>query len=198
MNEEKRKDGDITSLLQRWRKGDPRVEDRLLELVYNELKHISSAYLRSHHPREPMETAELVNEAYLRLVSARGAGPSWENRAHFFGIAAKLMRQVLVDHVRHRCAGKRGGGKMDYSLNTRADLPDGRSWKLLELEDALTELEKVYPRRAHLVELRYYTGLTIEETAKVMGISDRTVKREWKAARSWLNLYLLGSHKFGF
>ena len=175
---------DVTQLLVAWGNGDRAALDRLMPLVYEELRRLARHYMSRERPGHTLQTTALVNEAYLRLVGQESM--RWENRAHFFGIAARLMRQILVEHARGRQAAKRGGGRYRLSLSKvdrSASRPDVN---LIALDEALGRLEAVDPQKSRIVELRYFGGLGIEETAEVIGISPATVKRDWKMARAWL------------
>jgi RNA polymerase sigma factor (TIGR02999 family) len=157
--------------------------NKLLPLVYNELRIIASSYLSQEHSRHTIQTSDLVHEAYLRLAEA---DISWQNRAHFFGIAARSMRQILVDYARRRNAAKRGGGMTRVSLNESVLVMDEDFSRLLMLDDALGKLEQVDSRLCKVVELRYFSGLTVKETAEVLFVSTRTVENDWSLAKAWL------------
>jgi RNA polymerase sigma-70 factor (ECF subfamily) len=178
--------GNITQLLLKWSGGDQAALDQLMPLVYDELRQLARSYLRRRDNRHSMQPTALVNEAYLRLVNQREV--DWRNRAQFFGLAAKLMRDLLVDHVRERRAAKRGGGKYNLSL-TYADQTERRPQSeidLIALDEALNRLSALSERQGRIVELRFFGGLTIPETAAALGISHATIEREWSAARAWL------------
>lgn len=173
---------EVTALLRDWSGGDRQALERLMPLVYGELRRLAASYLRRERPDHTLQPTALVNEAYLRLVDQRSV--SWANRAHFFGIAAQLMRRILVDHARRRQAAKRAAV---YRVTATAGSPSGdRAPELLALDGALSDLEKLDARQARIVELRFFAGLTVEETAEVTGVSPATVKREWRTARAWL------------
>jgi RNA polymerase sigma factor (TIGR02999 family) len=174
----------VTDRLRAWGRGDTAALDRLMPVVYEELGRQARRYLRHERPGHTLETAGLVHEAYLRLVDQRKA--DWQNRAQFFGVAAQLMRRVLIDHARSRQAAKRGGVGIQITLEDATVRAEERGVDLLELDEALTRLAALDPQQARVVELRYFTGLSIEETAEVLGISTATVKREWALARAWL------------
>jgi RNA polymerase sigma factor (TIGR02999 family) len=176
---------DVTALLQAWSEGDQAALDRLLPAVYEELHRQAERYMRTQPPGHTLQTTALVHEAYLRLVTRKGA--EWDGRAHFFGVAAKAMRSILVDHARARRAAKRGGGAEPVTLAGIEDSA-GRAKDLdvLELDDALARLTDLDPRKGSLVELRYFAGLSIEEAAASLGVSPATAKREWRLARAWL------------
>jgi RNA polymerase sigma factor (TIGR02999 family) len=174
----------ITDLLIQWREGDRAALDRLVSLVYKELRRMAGYYMRRRRPGDTLQTSALINEAYLRLVDHKNM--RWQNRAHFFAVAAQAMRRILVDHARARNAAKREGGGLKVSLDQAADLFQQRSEELIMLDDALKELALFDARKNRIVELRYFGGLSVEETAQVLGVSAVTVKREWRAARLWL------------
>lgn len=174
----------VTELLQAWGKGDAAALDQLVPAVYDELHRQAERYLRRERPGHTLQTTGLVHEAYLRLVDQRQA--DWQNRAQFFGVAAQMMRRVLIDHARSKHAAKRGGSGIQVTLEDATAAAEERGLDLLELDEALTRLAALDPQQAKIVELRYFTGLGIEETAQVLGISPATVKREWAMARAWL------------
>ncbi len=178
--------GEVTRLLAEFSNGNPEAEAKLMPLVYNHLHRLAASYMRGERPDHTLQPTGLVNEAYLRLAS-QGA-TKWRDRTHFFGIAARLMRQILVEHARARHAEKRGGtAQMVVSLDKGLDVSSARSGEVLQLDDALQCLERLDPQQARIVELRFFGGLTVEETAEVLGISPRTVKRDWAVARAWLH-----------
>ncbi len=177
-------DENITQLLVHWGKGDPAALDRLMPLVYDELRRLAESYLRRQPYHHTLQPTLLVHEAYLRLVDQRGT--SWDNRAQFFGMAATLMRRILVDHTREQMAEKRGGGEFKLSLAHADQIGRERDVDLIALDDALETLAVLNPQHGRIVELRYFGGLTIEETASVMGVSHTTVERGWNLARAWL------------
>ena len=175
----------MTGLLRRWEEGDQEALEELMPLVYGELRRLAAHYLRIERSGHTLQPTALVHEAYLRLVDQRHV--VWQNRAHFFGIAAQMMRRVLVDHARRRGAGKRNAATYRIGLEG----PDSgaeadRELEILALHDALTGLERLDTRQARIVELRFFGGLSVEETAEVAGVSTATVKREWRTARAWL------------
>jgi RNA polymerase sigma factor (TIGR02999 family) len=174
----------ITQLLIKWRNGDHAALDELLPLVYGELRRLAGYYLRQERPHHTLQPTALVHEAYLRLVGEKGI--DWQNRAHFFGIAAVRMRHILVEHARSRRAAKRGGGEYRLSLSEADRLEEKCDVNLLALDDALQRLEALDPQKSRIVELRYFGGLTIEETAEALNVSPATVKRDWSMARAWL------------
>jgi RNA polymerase sigma factor (TIGR02999 family) len=172
---------EVTALLRDWSGGDRTALERLMPLVYGELRRLAASYLRAERPDHTLQPTALVHEAYLRLIDQRGV--NWQNRAHFFGIAAQMMRRILVDHARRRQAAKRDAS----TLRLRTSNDDGaRDPEVLALDAALSGLESLDARQAHIVELRFFGGLTVEETAEVAGVSPATVKREWRTARAWL------------
>lgn len=176
----------ITQLLLKWSDGDQTALDQLMPLVYDELRKLARSYLRRHGNNLSMQPTVLVNEAYLRLVNQRQV--SWENRAQFFGLASKLMRNLLVDYARQRGAAKRGGGEYHLSLTyaEKAGQPSQSEIDLIALDEALNKLAILSPQQSKIVELRFFGGLTIPETASAIGVSHATVEREWSAARAWL------------
>lgn len=175
--------GEFTELLNAAGAGTPGALDRILPLVYDELRRLAERYFRAERPDHTLQTTALVHEAYLRLVNAPDL--SWENRRHFFGIAGQAMRQILVDHARRRSAVKRDGGRpmtLDEGLVGAAALSDD----ILGVDQALHRLAEIAPRAARVVELRYFAGLSIEHTAETLDVSVATVKRDWLTARAWL------------
>lgn len=176
---------EVTALLKEWSAGDRAALERLMPLVYGELRKLAASHLKSERGDHTLQPTALVHEAFLRLVGQRSV--SWANRAHFYGIAAQMMRRVLVDHARRRMALKRSPGTLylDLGEDAAAAVPD-RTPELLSLDRALTELERLDPRQAKVVELRFFAGLSVEETAEVAGVSTATVKREWRTARAFL------------
>jgi RNA polymerase sigma factor (TIGR02999 family) len=179
--------GEITRLLQGWRNGDRKALDTLLPVVYKELRRLAHLQLRKERPDHTLQSAALVNEAYLRLLGLNA--PRWEGRSHFFAIAAQQMRQILVDHARRHRAGKRGGRAGALSLDDSGLLEQGKSRNLdvVALDDALHALAQIDARKAQVVELRFFGGLNFEETAEVLRVSAVTVARDWSTARAWLH-----------
>jgi RNA polymerase sigma factor (TIGR02999 family) len=173
---------DVTQLLIDWQNGEPAALERLAPIVQAELHRIAQRHMRKERPGHTLETGALINEAYLRLVDQT---ISWQSRAHFFGIAAKLMRQILIDHARTHLRQKRGGDAVQVSLAVAAEI-NGRASELIALDEALHALAEVDPQKALIIELRFFGGLTIAETAEAMSISDTTVEREWRVARARL------------
>lgn len=175
---------ELTRLLTNWGQGDPEARDALIPLIYGELRGIARRYLRRERPDHTLQSAALVNEAYLRMI--RQQPGQFENRAHFFGFAAQMMRHILVDHARGRLAAKRGAGAPRLSLDPEIALPQKHDMDLVALDNALNKLAELDAEQGRLIELRFFGGLSIEETAVVMEISPATVKREWATARAWL------------
>lgn len=173
----------VTQLLIAHNAGDREALEKLLPIVYQELKRLAESHMRREHREHTLQPTALVNEAYLRLIKQ---DVNWQNRTHFFGIAGRLMRQILVDYARARSAGKRGSGSIKLSLNEEIFITDERAVVLIALDDALKELAKFDLQKAQLVELRYFSGLSVEETAQAMGISVPTVVRNWRSAKAWL------------
>jgi RNA polymerase sigma factor (TIGR02999 family) len=174
----------INKLLADWGRGDQEAREALIPVVYDELRRLARRHLWHERPDHTLQSAALVNEAYLRLV--RQKTPQWQDRAHFFGFAAQMMRHILVDHARNRLAAKRGAGAPRLSLDPQLALPQRSEVDLVALDDALNRLASLDAQQSRLIELRFFGGLSIEETAVVMGISPATAKREWATARAWL------------
>jgi RNA polymerase sigma factor (TIGR02999 family) len=174
----------ITLLLEQWGGGDQQALEKLTPLVYAELHRLASRHLRRERPDHTLQSTALVNEAYLKLVGQHNM--RWQNRAHFFGIAAQLIRRILVDYARTRMAEKRGSSAPKLSLEEVLESPAARDLDLVALDDALEDLAKIDPRQSRVVELRFFAGLSVEETAEVMQMSPATVKREWTSAKAWL------------
>lgn len=175
---------EVTQLLIDWSEGNREARDELMPVVYNELRRLAKSYMRRERPEHTLQTTALVNEAYLKLVDQKRV--RWQNRAHFFGIAAQLMRRILVDHARKARAEKRGGGEAKVPYVEGIGLPEEKRVDLVALEEALEGLERLDERQARIVELKYFMGMKIEEIAEVVGISPATVKREWSTAKMWL------------
>ncbi|HMV47329.1 MAG TPA: sigma-70 family RNA polymerase sigma factor [Blastocatellia bacterium] len=173
----------VTQLLAAWSEGDQNARDELIPLVYAELHRVAQNYLRRERRGHTLQSSALVHEAFLRLVDQRVA---WRNRAHFFGIAAQMMRRILVDYARSRGNEKHGGDQLHLELDEALDAAAQRDAELVALDDALNSLAEIDPQQSRVIELRYFGGLTIEETAEALGISDTTVEREWRLARAWL------------
>lgn len=181
--------GEVTKLLQGWRGGNRNALDALVPIVYKELHRVAHFQLRQERPDHTLQSSALVNEAYVRLVGMNS--PKWESRSHFFAIAAQLMRQILVDYARRHRAEKRGGGVGTISLEDSAVFSQAiekeRDVDVIALDDALTSLAEIDPRKAEVVELRFFAGLNFEETADVLKVSAITVRRDWSTARAWLH-----------
>jgi RNA polymerase sigma factor (TIGR02999 family) len=176
--------GRVSKLLVEWGQGDLDARDALIPLVYDELRRLARRHLARERPDHTLQSAALVHEAYLRLVHKDP--PQWQNRAHFFGVAAQIMRHLLVDHARDRRAAKRGAGVPRVTLDPQIALPQVREVDLVTLDDALIRLASLDSHRSRIIELRFFGGLSIEETSVVLGISPATVKREWATARARL------------
>lgn len=174
----------VTGILLAWGQGDEAALDKLMPLVYSELKRLAHHYLKGERAGHVLQTTDLVNEAYLRLIDSQSV--QWQNRAHFFAIAAQLMRRVLVDAARKRNFQKRGGGALQVSLNEALPLGNQRGPDLVALDDALQTLAAFDPRKCKVVELRFFGGLSVKETAEVLQVSQDTVMRDWSLARAWL------------
>jgi RNA polymerase sigma factor (TIGR02999 family) len=174
----------VTQLLCRWRGGDRAALDALMPLVYRELRRIAQHYLAQERREHTLQSTALVNEAYLRLVGQDL--PQWQNRAHFFAVAAQMMRQILVDHARARAAAKRGGDACKMELDESMAVAQRTDVDVLALDDALHKLSELDPQQGKIVELRFFAGLSIEDTSEALGISPATVKRDWTTARAWL------------
>jgi RNA polymerase sigma factor (TIGR02999 family) len=176
---------EITRLLADWSKGDRQALEKLTPLVYDELRRLAGRYLRQERHGHTLQSTALVHEAYLKLVGQNNV--RWQNRAHFFGIAAQMIRRILVDYARARGADKRGSGAEKLSLDEAIALPGGPDLDLVALDDALEGLASIDPRQSRLVELRFFAGLTLEETAEVLQMSLATAKRDWVSAKAWLS-----------
>jgi RNA polymerase sigma-70 factor (ECF subfamily) len=174
----------VTELLLHWQQGDQAAREQLISLMYGELRRVARNYLRRERPDHTLQSGALVHEAYLRLMGEQS--PQWKNRAHFFGVAAQVMRHILVDHARGRRSAKRGGGAPRLALDPQMALPQYRDLDLLALDDALNRLAELDAQQSRLIELRFFGGLSIVETAAALNISAATVKREWATARVWL------------
>ena len=173
----------VTALLRAWSAGDEGARDELLPLIYDELRRRAAAHIRRERREHTLQPTALVHEAYLRLVEQK---VEWQNRSHFFGLASEMMRRILVDHARNRKTGKRAGGAIRVELDETVAISEERDIDLVLLDQALTDLSRLDPRHARIVELRFFGGLNVEETAAVLGISRATVKRDWSMARAWL------------
>ena len=175
---------DVTQLLSLWSGGDRSALEPLMEAVYGELRHLAHSYLRRERPGNTLQSTALVHEAYLRLIDQKSV--TWQNRAHFFGIAANMMRRILVDHARSRKASKRGAGISILTLDDAVAGSGPRDLNLIVLDQALEHLAEIDTQQSRIVELRFFAGLSIEDTAEVLKISPATVKREWAIAKAWL------------
>jgi len=179
----------VTELLIDWSKGDQAALEKLMPMVYGELRRLATNYLRRERQGHTLQPTALVNEAYLKLVDQKNA--KWQNRAQFFGISAQLMRRILVDHARQHQAAKRGGSvQQRLSITSAEKFAQKSEIDLLALNEALDELSRLDPQQARIVELKFFGGLSIDETAEVLGIGHATVEREWKMARAWLRRQL--------
>lgn len=176
---------DVTVLLAELTKGDQRAASKLVPLVYDELRRLAGRYMRRERPDHTLQATALVHEAYLKMVQHPAV--DWQNRAHFFGIAAQTMRHILVDHARGHLRDKRGGGQEAVPLDEALVFSPEKSHELMKLDEALDRLTAIDPRQGKIVELRFFGGLTVEETAEVLGISPKTVKRDWSVAKAWLH-----------
>ena len=181
---------EITQLLRAWSGGAENALDKLVPLVYGELHRMARRYMAREQPGNTLQVTALVNEAYLKLIHSRGLvdsrQASWQNRAHFFAVCAQVMRRILVDRARSRRAGKRGMGTRALELDEALVAAQGLSADLVALDDALKDLAALDPRKGQIVELRFFGGLSVEETAEVLKVSKETVMRDWKLAKSWL------------
>ena len=175
---------EITKLLQDWSSGDQTALEQLMPMVYDELHRLAHQHMRRENPGHVLQTSALINEAYLRLVDEPPI--PWENRSHFFGIAARVMRRILVDEARKQNAAKRGGGAIQVSLAEATNVSQEQAASVIALDDALKSLETIDARQSEIVELRFFGGLSIEETAEVLKVSPGTVMRDWTFARAWL------------
>jgi RNA polymerase sigma factor (TIGR02999 family) len=175
---------EITLLLDRWKNGDKEALDSLVSLLYPELHRIAAFYIRNESQGQTLQCTALVHEAYLRLVGRSGS--DWKNRAHFIGVAAQIMRTLLVDRARARATAKRGMGALTLSLDESIDAPSSPNFDLVAIDEALTALSRFDPQQGRIVELRFFGGLTNEEAAEFLGVSESTIKRDWKIAKAWI------------
>ena len=175
----------VTQLLEQWNHGDREALDKLMPLIYEELRKMAKRYMSQQNPGHTLQTTALIHEAYLRMVKQKEK--HFENRAHFFGVAAQAMRHILVDYARARHTAKRGGGARPISLEETALVTQERAAELVAFDDALKELETLSKRQSRVVELRYFGGLSVEETATVLAVSPDTVMRDWSMAKTWLH-----------
>lgn len=180
----------LTVLLQQWRDGDAQALEALTPMVYDELRRLAAKFLSKESNAQTLQPTALLHEAYLKLAQQRDQ--NWQSRAHFFGIAAHLMRLILVDHARSKHRAKRGGGEIPLSLDEALAATDSRPANLVDLDDALTELAKFDDRKSKIIEMRYFGGMSLEETAEALGISITTLGREQRLAQAWLKRYLSG------
>jgi len=184
--------GDVTVLLAQLTKGNEEAGAKLIPLVYAELRRLAASYMRRERVDHTLQPTALVHEAYLKLVEQRSV--DWQGRAHFFGIAAQVMRRILIDHARGYLRDKRGGGQKPVPIDEALVFAPEQSMELVKIDQALEQLTKLDPRQAKIVELRFFGGLTVEQTADVLGISEKTVKRDWSMAKAWLRGELKASH----
>ena len=175
---------EMTQLLTAWSEGDRSALDKLAPLIYAELHHLARRYMRRERPNHTLQTTALVNEAYVRLIDQRTV--RWQNRAHFFAIAAQMMRRILIDYARKRASSK-GGGAGKLSLEDAAVLSEERAAELVALDEGLVTLAEIDGRKSKIVELRFFGGLSVEEIANVIGVSPDTITREWRRAKAWLH-----------
>ena len=180
----------ITQLLAEWREGNQSALDELYPLVYDELHRLARRYMSRERKGHTLQTTALINEAYVRLVGQKNV--VWANRSHFFAISAQIMRRILIDHARRHAYAKRGGGAQQVSLDEAATVTPDQSGELIRLDEALKSLAEIDPRRSQVVELKFFGGLSIEETAEVLKISPTTVERDWTIAKAWLHKSLTG------
>jgi RNA polymerase sigma factor (TIGR02999 family) len=180
----------VTQLLVAWGEGDELAREQLMSLVYEELHRLAHRYMKRESPGHTLQTSALVNEAFVRLVDQKHV--RWQNRAHFFGISAQMMRRILVDYARKRNYAKRGGGAAQIALDEALIVSDERSAEVVNVHEALERLARFDPRKSQLVELRFFGGLSIDETAEVLGVSPGTVMRDWTLAKAWLRREIVG------
>lgn len=181
---------EITQLLLAWSDGDQAALEKLTPLVYAELRRLAKGYMFGERPGHTLQTTALINEAYMRLIDWKNV--RWQGRAHFFGVAAQVMRRILVDFARARHYAKRGGAAQQVSLDEAVTIHEDRSAELIALDEALKSLAEIDPRKSQVVELRFFGGLNAKETAEALNVSQRTVEREWNSARAWLYRELRG------
>ncbi len=186
---------DVSKLLRAWSDGDQSALERLTPVVYDELHRLARRYMKRERPGHSLQTTALVNEAYIRLVNYQRI--RWQNRAHFFAVSAQLMRRILVEHARHHNV-KRGGGVQHVALEEAAVVGGNRAANLVALDDAMNLLTRLYPRKVQIVEMRFFGGLSVEETAEVLKVSPVTVMRDWSTAKAWLYRELTGGTGDGF
>jgi RNA polymerase sigma-70 factor, ECF subfamily len=179
------KPNDITRLLLKWSEGSSAALEDLIPLIYPELRRLARNYMHRENPAHTLQTSALINEAYVRLISQQGV--EWQNRGHFFAVAAQVMRHILIDHARKHQVARRGGGLLRVSLDETAVASHERASEFLALDEALTKLAVVDARKSQIVEMKFFGGLTVDEIAEVMMLSPITIKREWRAAKAWLH-----------
>jgi RNA polymerase sigma factor (TIGR02999 family) len=184
---------EVTELLRRWSRGDVAARESLVPLVYDELRRLARYYLASQRSNHTLQSTAIVHEAYLRLAGRDNV--HWENRGHFFAVAAQLMRRILVDHARKRNAAKRGGAQLTLLVDEAVEPSSQRELDLVALDDALKALAELDARQSRIVELRFFGGLSIEDTSRLLEISPATVKREWSTARAWLYEEISGRNR---
>lgn len=185
---------DVTLLLSALTRGDSGAASKLIPVVYNELRRLAASYMRRERPDHTLQATALVHEAFLKLVEQRSV--NWQGRAHFFGVAAQLMRRILIDHARGVVRDKRGGGQKKVSLDDVFVFSGQQPEELLAVDDSLNRLAEIDPRQARVVELRFFGGLSVEEAAEVLGVSPKTIKRDWSVAKAWLYADLKERHGF--
>ena len=183
---------DVTELLGQLAKGNEAAASKLIPIVYDELRRLAAAYMRRERPDHTLQPTALVNEAYLKLIEQRNV--DWHGRSHFFGIAAQIMRRILVDHARAHLRDKRGGGAIPVPMEEALVFAPEQSSELVKLDESLERLAKLDPRQSKIVEMRFFAGLTVEQTAEALDISPKTVKREWSMAKAWLHGELKANH----
>lgn len=182
---------EITELLLNWKRGDEAAFEQLIPLIYPDLKRLARRYMGRENPGHTLQTSALINEAYLRLIDQKDL--AWQDRSHFFAVASRVMRHILIDHARNHARTKRGAGLRHLDLDEAKAVTEMRAAQLLALDEALKSLATVDPRKSQIVELRFFGGLTVEETADVMELSRITVNREWRAAKAWLHSEISGA-----
>lgn len=184
--------GELTGLLAAWSDGDPKALEEILPIVFEELKRIARAHMRRESPGHTLQTTALINEAYMKLAAQRN--PVFNNRGHFFAIASKMMRRVLLDHAKAKLRDKRGGGAVHVELEDIHALTQRRSEEILALDEALERLSEIDPMKCQIVEMRHFGGMTVDETAEVLGVAPITVMRHWNFAKAWLNREMGGGN----
>jgi RNA polymerase sigma-70 factor, ECF subfamily len=192
---DKHTSGQVTRLLNDWGDGDSTALDELIPVIYDELRSLAARYLRRERADHTLQPTALVHEAYFRLVDQRDV--HWQGRAHFFGVAAQMMRRILIDHAKSHGREKRGGGLHKVDLDQAAVLAEEQASEVIALDDALEALARLDPRKGKIVELRYFGGLSVEETAELLGVSPNTVMRDWAMAKAWLYKTIKGEDDHG-